>query len=309
MSDAKLNIQGLSRRDKGEAGMPGLCSYIVANPGNTFVSMDLGAGEPTVTAHYSKDVMYRYATLDGVGKVPHWTDEGLLKIDDIYLMFMSSTTIGKSILDKAWAATWDDGMTFAEQWMTKPKVIKTHLDEHRQFFKMLALALIYGMAPARMVKQCYEQFSYHMTLDEAQSIYDGYWTTFSGVRGLVNRLAKHAKKGYMYNEFGYRLTFNNSGERGKDTCHKAANFIIQSTVSGIMHLFNHLLQRHCAAMGIPFLFVTVIHDETVLEVPVSQIEKFKEAKEWAVSALNDRLKWSVPISVGLAISDNFGGLK
>jgi DNA polymerase I-like protein with 3'-5' exonuclease and polymerase domains len=224
-------------------------------------------------------------------------------------MFMSSTTIGKSILDKAWAATWDDGMTFAEQWMAKPKVIKTHLDEHRQFFKMLALALIYGMAPARMVKQCYEQFSYHMTLDEAQSIYDGYWTTFSGVRGLVNRLAKQAKKGYMYNEFGYRLTFDNTGERGKDTCHKAANFIIQSTVSGIMHLFNRLLERQCKFTGIPFLFVTVIHDETVLEVPVSQIEEFKEAKQIAVSCLNERLKWSVPISVGLAISDNFGGLK
>lgn len=309
MTEARLNIQGLSRRDKGEAGMSGLCSYIVAGPGSTFVSMDLGAGEPTVTAHYSKDEMYRYATLDGVGKEPYWSDEGVLKIDDIYLMFMSSTTVGKNIIQKAWDQTWEDDKTFQQQWLAKPKVIKSALDEHRQFFKMLALALIYGMAPERMVKQCFEQFNFTMSLAEATSIYDGYWSTFKDVRSLVHRLARKAKQGYLYNEFGYRLTFDASGKRGQDTTHKAANYIIQSTVSGIMHMFNKLLERECSRHGVPFIFVTVIHDETVLEVPVGKLEAFKAAKDKAVFYLNDRLKWSVPISVGYCACEHFGGLK
>lgn len=306
---AKLNVQGLARRDKGLGHLDGLCSYIEPSHFNcVFVSMDLGAGEPTVTAHYSQDTMYRYATLEGIGKAPYWNAEDVLMIDDIYLMFMSSTTSGKRIIREAWDKDWG-GLSFTDQWLKSSKAIKTHLDSDRQFFKMLALALIYGMGPNRLQKQSYEQFSVELTETEAMSIYKGYWSTFAGVRALVQKMAQKAKQGFIINPFGYRLTFDKSGVKGKDTTHKACNYFIQSCVSGIMHLYNGYLEEECLRCGIPFYFVTVIHDETVLEVPKDKLDTFKEAKTAATERLNKLLQWSVPITIGLSIGNNFKEIK
>ena len=106
---SKLNVQGLARRDKGIKGLGGQCTYLIPEEGNVFVSMDLTSGEPTVTAHYSGDIRYRYATLDGAGQPPFWDSEDILMIDDIYLMFMSATKEGKILLKELWDKTFPEG--------------------------------------------------------------------------------------------------------------------------------------------------------------------------------------------------------
>lgn len=73
----KLNIQGLARGDKG------LMSSMIPPPGHVFVSVDLAAGEPSVSAHYSQDRNYFDACFGMVGKEPYY-DGDLLRCDDIH---------------------------------------------------------------------------------------------------------------------------------------------------------------------------------------------------------------------------------
>lgn len=161
--DYKLNIQAIARRHEP------LVSSIIPDPGFVFISQDLGAGEPTCTAHYSRDPAYRYATLDGIGKEPFWKN-GVLWIDDVYLMVMSVSPIGREAIKAAWDRSWD-GKTFVEQWMEKSKVVKTYLDEERQLHKMLGLALGYSMGPKKMQTQVKTQFSRDLSFTECKQLY------------------------------------------------------------------------------------------------------------------------------------------
>lgn len=308
MTEAKLNIQGLARRDKGLGGMPGLCTYIRPAEGRTFIGQDLNSAEPTVTAHYSQDSLYRYATLEGIGKEPYFSEKGILMIDDVYIMFMSNTTHGGAIVREAFNKDWD-GLTFPQQWLKKSKVIKEYLESSRQYYKMIALALLYGMGPKKVQTQSYEQFSVELSQQEALSIWQGYWSAFSGVKALSDRLQQKARHGWIENIFGYRITFDTSGVKGKDTTHKACNYLIQSTVSGIMHLYTNLMNKNCLKRGLPFDFITVIHDELVLEVDTDKVDSYKAAQQESIDEMNKLINWTVPVLVGFSVGESFYHIK
>jgi hypothetical protein len=275
---ARLNVQGLARRDAG------LLACLVPDDGYVTVSMDLAAGEPTVTSHYSQDRRYRYATFDGVGRAPFY-DGPVLMLDDLYLMTMSVSPIGAQQIRDVFNNHRFNGLTFVEQWLLDPEVIKSFFKKQRQLHKMLCLALGYGMRPKKMVKQCYDN-GYTMDIRTAQAFYDAYWDLFEGVRRLSDRLAAQVRKnGYIVNPFGYRLT---------PPPHKGFNYFIQSSVSGILHVFNAKI--FAAA---PYArFITVIHDELVVDCPEDRLEHFRQVKELATDSLNKDLGWSVAVRTG-----------
>ena len=305
MVEAKLNVQGLARRDE---GLKGLCSYIIPDEGRVFLSMDLGAGEPTCTAHYSQDPRYFHASVGGIGQPPYVDSDGVLMIDDVYIMFMSKTPIGSPIIKEALAKQWPEG-TFAEQWVKNSKPIKSMVKESRQIHKMLVLALLYGLGVTKMGKQLQEQFGITMGPSQCREVYDGFWNTFPLVRALVIKCSNRAAaQGFIANEFGYRVTFP-TGPKGFEYTHKACNYLIQSTVSGIMHMFNFALFDFARQAGVNMEFITVIHDETVVSILKEDVERVKVFHQNAVKSLNERLKWSVPIRVGFNIGEDFYEMK
>lgn len=275
----KLNAQGLARRE------PLLMRAILPEPGHVAVSIDLASGEPSVTAHFSKDTNYRWATIDGVGKAPEYRNN-LLMIDDIYLMLMSISPIGKQKIADAWKKDWN-GKTFAEQWLADPEVIKNALKRDRQVHKILALGIGYSMGPKKMVKQMYES-GFTLSYEDAKKFYDAYWSLFSGVRKLSFQLEQQLERdGFLINPFGYRLT---------PEPRKAFNYFIQSSVSGIMHVFTAKLMA-----AAPYIhFTTCIHDELIVSCPKERIEEFRKDKERATDSLNEDLGWSVKIRTGFA---------
>lgn len=281
---ARLNVQGLARRDKG------LMSCIGPELSYTTVSIDLSAGEPTVTGHFSQDRNYLYATYHGVGKRPYW-DSGVLMIDDIYLMTMSVSPIGAKHVQEAWLKEWPTG-SFADQWVADAEVIKKTLGEQRKIHKILALGLGYGMGAQKMCKQMYDQ-GFQLDLKTAKTFRDNYWQLFKGVKRLASRLSLQVEQdGFLVNPFGYRLV---------PDAHKAFNFFIQSSVSGIMHILNAKL-FHLADYA---KFITVIHDEIVVDVPTNRLEEFRQHVKIATKSLNDDLKWSVEIRTGFAPGANW----
>ena len=286
MAKHRLNVQGLARRD------PALMSCLLADEGMTVVSADLTSGEPSVLGHFSKDPMYLYATVQGKGKAPAYNPNGVLLLDDIYLMTASVSPLGKDLMWDAFNTTYN-GLRFDEQWLTDPEVIKDALSEIRKLHKMLCLALGYSMGPKKMVKQAYEQ-GYTITMTTAREFFNTYWNLFNKIKRLGDVLGSRFKhQGYLVNPFGFRLT--------PDKDYKALNYFIQSSVSSIMHI---LLAKFFTAC--PYaIFITVIHDEVLFEVPTSKLREAKAAMDIAVTSLNTDLKWDVPIRVGWAPGKNW----
>lgn len=279
----RLNPQGLARRDI-------LVKYILPRPGHKTISIDLSAGEPTVTAAFSKDQNYLYATFDGVGKAPFWKN-GVLMIDDIYLQTASVSPLGRGRIEEAWRDSFD-GLSFADAWLKDPEIVKKRLKKLREIHKMLALALGYGMGPKKMVKQCYEK-GFDLDFQTAKDFYRAYWELYSGIRSFADLLGrKVTAHGFIVNPFGYRLT---------PEPHKAYNYFVQSSVSGIMHVFNWKL----FAIAKYAKFITVIHDEVLVDVPDNLIPLFKEHKDAATESLNKDLKWDVKVRTGFAVGSNW----
>lgn len=283
-SKHRLNVQGLSRADKK------LMECMVPFPGYVFVSIDLSSGEPTVTGEFSKDINYLYATVTGVGKAPFYKN-GVLMIDDIYLMVASVSPLGAELIRKTFDTVKFEGRTFAEQWLIDPEVVKKHLKATRTFHKLMCLAIAYGVGPQKLVTIAYEK-GFLLDLKTARQFRKAYWELFSGVRKFADRLALEIEtKGYFVNPFGYRLT--------PDT-RKAYNYMCQSTVSGIMHIFGMKLFGVCPWAE----FVVCVHDEIIAAVPEYRVDEFKQLKELATDSLNEDIGWETPVRTGFVVGKN-----
>jgi len=246
------------------SGMVGCVSVpstyiLVRQYGQTFVTGNC-AGEPSVTANFSDDTNYRWATLDGVGKSPTYVN-GVLMIDDIYLMTASASPMFSASIQEAFDRDWD-GKTFAEQWLLDSEIIKNSLKKIRQISKILCLGIGYGMQPKKMVKQMYEN-GVQITLKEATDFFNAYWRLFDRVLKFSKQLSNQVKQdGFIINPFGYRMV-----------CEPrlAFNYFIQSTVSGIIHVF---LAKLMAAA--PYCtYCLLIHDEVVMEVDDNMLDQLR----------------------------------
>ena len=264
---------------------------IIADEGYTYVSVDLSAGEPTITTHFTQDKHYKYATFDGVGKAPYYDGE-VLMIDDIYLQTASISPVGKDIMRNAFLNDKYDGKTFAEQWLIDPEIIKKKYKVTRALHKIMALGMSYGMGAKKAEKNLADN-GFKITLSHAKELHTKYWRLYAGIRSFADQLSLEMKqKGFIYNPFGYRITAEP---------HNAFNGFIQSSVNGIIALLAMFTLKHYSNA----VLVTVIHDEIIWKIPKIHIEEFKKACQLATIDLNSFLKWSVDIRTGFVVGDNF----
>ena len=274
-----LNVQGLPRKDRP------FMSCLKPDPGYVLVSSDGQACEPTITAELSGDRNYRLATLDMVGLPPRYED-GQLIIDDLYLFVASVTKMGRGVIKDAWNRDWN-GKTFAEQWVEDSEVIKKYLKPTRAFHKPLVLSVGYSAGPKKLSKYAYD-CGYDLPLEDAKKFYRTYWDLFPDVRKLYDHMARIVEnKGFFYNRFGYRCIPSSS--------HKAGNFLVQSSASGLLNLYAKLLFE-----AAPYAqFVTLIHDEIILQIPIDKYVDFCPTKDVVEEEVNRAINWSVKVRFGL----------
>lgn len=283
----RVNLPAIARRDEK------FMKCWKPLPGYVFVSSDFTSLEPSITAEYSKDYYYRYATYTGVGKKPYYNDLGILMIDDIYLMVASQIPNCKT----------DIRMYFSkpencEQWVKDSEVCKSHplVKKHRKFAKPACLGFGYGMGPRKFVKSSYEA-GISVTHDEAKAMYKAYWNLFADLKEFSKKLENKLKTDtYLMNAFGYRLTTEP---------HKAYNAFIQSSASGVLDL---LMLKFFKAFP-DALFVAPIHDEIIYQVPEHLIDKAKEIQDQCVISLNKDLGFDVPMRLGFVVGKSFADIK
>ena len=284
----KLNSQGLARADKG------LMQCLKPQKGNLIISVDCSQLEPTVISHYTKDPVYKYAAFDGVGKEPFYQN-GVLMIDDMYLMTASTWPIMDKLVEKAFNRDWN-GKTFQQQWLADNELIKGALKkEFRAVAKAGVLALGYG-AGWKKLKQMFYENGFEITAKEAKQMHKAYWNLYAYVKAFANHCAKKVETdGCIVNDFGYRLT---------PEPHKAFNAVIQSSASGVLDLLQmnffdicKHVKRRAHARGL-------IHDEILFEVPKEFEAECRQDMQRAVDRLNEQLGWDVPIRTGWQSGEN-----
>ena len=286
-----LNLPAMSRKSLN------FMSCIIADPGYVFVSQDVVALEPSITAEMSQDHMYMYATLNGIGQKPYY-DDTVLRIDDIYLM-------SASVFPPTRMKLWDiyhnrlmpTGKTFADQWVIDSEVCKDYCKkEVRNFAKVACLGIGYGMG-ARKFRTTAEENGTILSYKEAKGTIDAYWELFKGLKTLRDTLSWNVKRTKaQVNPFGYRSTPDD---------HKAMNAFIQSSASGVLDVYCLKLFQFC-----PYAeFIALIHDEVIYSIPAELQDKLKSDSDFVAESLNSDLGWSVPIRFGTKIATTFGGLK
>jgi DNA polymerase I-like protein with 3'-5' exonuclease and polymerase domains len=276
-----FNVQAVPRRNKA------IMSSFVTDKGKVLSSQDLIAAEPTATCQYSKDANYYDACFGMVGQAPFWKD-GVLRIDDIYLMFASVIPPWRAKLEELYhRTTFDEGRNFVQQWSHDSEVIKAACKSFRGLAKILVLGVGYGMGGKKLAKT-FRENGINFPVAEVKMYWNMYWELFNGLKflneqcvGLVER------QGYIQNEFGYI--------NWPPSPHKAMNALIQSTISGVMNLYtNDLLQRAPYAE-----FITIIHDELIVQIPDGMQEDYAAKQKETLEIVNDFVKWDVPVRAGL----------
>lgn len=285
-----LNVQAMSRRE------PKLMEGIIADPGKVFVSIDLSAGEPSITAHFSKDSYYNQAIFGMVGKRPYYDSQGVLLIDDIYLMGMSVSPMGKDKLRRAFNELYN-GLSFADAWMSDKELVLKELKKERAFHKILILGIGYAMGPKKMVESAF-QAGYDLSLKDAKAFFKAYWELFSGVKQLSKVLEyKLQQEKALVNTFGYRLI--------PDKTYKAFNYFIQSSVNGIINVLCVKFFSICPEAE----FISIIHDEIIIQIPKEKAVSVQFAFKQALESLNQDLNWRVAIRTGWAEGKDFYAAK
>lgn len=281
-----LNVQGLSRRCKS------LMSCMVADPGEVFISVDLAAGEPTISTHYSVDKFYKLANFDMVGKEPYWDGE-VLVLSDIYLMGASFSPAGRDKILEAWNQDWN-GLTFAQQWVKDPTVIQDSLKKSvRNLHKIWVLAIGYGMGKRKLHQSAFEAGYSDIKAKDASEFHKKYWKVFHGIKRFSDAMVVRLEKnGYLENAFGYRLY--------PSSPHKAFNYMIQSSVSGYMNA----LCMSLFTPDFPARYLSTIHDEIIMSCKKEDVEIVRKKLDQCVDALNTALNWSVNMRTGFVTGEN-----
>lgn len=293
----KLNPQASARQEKLLLGV------VKPPPGHVFYSRDLAAGEPTVISHYSKDKNYFDATLGYIGKAPEYHGD-ILKIDDLYLTGAALSPMYKKMMRELFNSKFGTS-TFSEKWLEKDEkgkdigkeFIISQIKAPRKLSKIFVLGLGYGMQPKKMVKQAYDS-GFNVTVEQAREFHRAYWQWAAGVKRFGDQMAaKFEREGYLVNQFGFRLV--------PDKKFKALNYMIQSSVSGLMNILIPQILEECPHEK----FVGIVHDELLSYGNQALIEESRLGTIRAQERLNKTLNWSVPMRVGFVYSDNLHGAK
>lgn len=146
--------------------------------------------------------------------------------------------------------------------------------DQRRAAKAINFGLIYGMGAFGLASNL------GITRDAAQSYIDRYFTRYPGVAQYMaeTRALAHAQ-GYVETVFGRRLwlaDINAAGARRAGAERAAINAPMQGTAADLIKLAMVAVQDWLAREKLQTKMVMQVHDELVLDVPLSEVDRIKD---------------------------------
>ncbi|WGL60168.1 DNA polymerase I [Pigmentibacter sp. JX0631] len=171
----------------------------------------------------------------------------------------------------------------------------------RNSAKAINFGIIYGMGPQRLAKQ------QKITLTEAKSFIEKYFTNFSGVKKYLDdqRASAHAHamvKTYFGRVRPIPAMLSNNPVEAKLAENMAINSPIQGTAADIMKLGMLAVSKNLKSANLKTKVVIQVHDELVLDGP---IEEFKQVNKIVEQAMEKAVNFSVPMLVEIGAGKNW----
>jgi DNA polymerase-1 len=173
--------------------------------------------------------------------------------------------------------------------------------EMRRAAKVINFGIVYGMGPQRLAQEL------SLSLVEAESYIERYFTRYAGVRCFLDQCVSDAKRlGYVSTLCGRRRNIPGlaSNDRGvvQAAERTAVNTPVQGSAADIIKLAMVALERRLEEERVPAAMILQVHDELVFEVAEDDLRR---AREIIRAEMEGVLPLSVPLKVDLADGRNW----
>lgn len=185
---------------------------------------------------------------------------------------------------------------------TAAKIFRVPVEEvtadQRRVAKTANFGIMYGISAFGLSQRL------KCSRSEARKIIEDYFESFPSIRGFIDGTVARARQtGYVETLFGRRryvpdLNSPNANVRALAE-RNAVNAPIQGSSADIIKLAMAGVDRRLREAGLKARMVLQIHDELVLEVPVSEIERVK-------NILVEEMEGVIELSVPLTVECNYG---
>ena len=174
--------------------------------------------------------------------------------------------------------------------------------EQRRMAKTINFGIMYGMSSFRLAGDL------KISRKSAQEFIDRYFERYSGVSAFIEKVKAQAyEDGYVRTAMGhirYIPEIKSSNKTVRSTAERVAvNTVIQGTAAEIMKLAMIAIDRQMKERNLGSRMLLQVHDEVIFEVPESETE---EMKELVRTCMENAMKLSVPLKVGLETAGRWG---
>ncbi|HEU0187632.1 MAG TPA: DNA polymerase I, partial [Gallionellaceae bacterium] len=188
--------------------------------------------------------------------------------------------------------------TAAEIFMVAPEDVSS---EQRRYAKVINFGLIYGMSAFGLASQLGIERS------AAQAYIERYFARYPGVVNYMQSTREQAHaQGYVETVFGRRLWLpeinGGNGPRRQAAERAAINAPMQGTAADLIKLAMVAVQDWLEKEKLYTRLIMQVHDELVLEVPDSELEKVKEKLPGLMCNV---AQLKVPLEVGMGVGANW----
>ena len=172
----------------------------------------------------------------------------------------------------------------------------------RKNAKAINFGIIYGISSFGLSE------SANISQKEAKGFIETYFERYSVVKEYLDKLIEEARaKGYIQTYFGRKRRsgdINSSNKIIRSQAERIAmNTPIQGTAAEIMKIA--MLKVYEALKGYKAKILIQIHDELIVQVPTSEIDKVKDIIK---NSMEDAVKLDVPLKVSMDAGKNWGEL-
>jgi DNA polymerase-1 len=173
--------------------------------------------------------------------------------------------------------------------------------EMRSRAKAVNFGLLYGMGAARLARET------GLTILEAKRFIERYFESFPKVRGWRETLLAHAREvGYVETIFGRRRPMpelrSENGRLRAFAENMAVNTPIQGSAADIIKKAMIDLERELSQSGLSAQLLLQVHDELVLEVPRSELDRLRPM---VVACMQNAAVLDVPLAVETGFGKNW----
>jgi DNA polymerase-1 len=188
---------------------------------------------------------------------------------------------------------------------TAAEVFGRKLDEvsadERRTAKVINFGLIYGMSAFGLAQNL------NLERATAQAYIDSYFSRYPGVKRYMDQTKEKARElGYVETVFGRRLwlpEIKAANPQRRQAAERAAiNAPMQGTAADLIKLAMIAVQGWLEREKKKALLVMQVHDELVLEIPVSELP---EVREKVRELMQDVAQLDVPLIVDVGVGDNW----